>query len=91
MTLTAKFTALRSSKAFIIFTICTACLTDGVTYGLVAPVIPFLLKDQGLVTEHNSKCICQSTVVLLELTFRSTDYYISTHSSLLDSRLFRCT
>lgn len=50
-----RLSAFRSSRAFIIFTICTACLTDGFTYGLVAPVIPFLLQDENLVAEKNGK------------------------------------
>jgi hypothetical protein len=57
MTLTSQLSAFRSSKAFIILTICTACLTDGVTYGLVAPVIPFMLQDENLVTESNGKYV----------------------------------
>jgi hypothetical protein len=55
MALTIHLSAFRSSKAFILFTICTACLTDGFTYGLVAPVIPFLLRDENLATEKDSK------------------------------------
>ncbi|KAF9698178.1 hypothetical protein EKO04_003877 [Ascochyta lentis] len=65
------FVALRSSKVFIIFTVCTACLTDGVTYGLVAPVIPFLLKDEGLVKEEN----IQMSTSLLIAAFSVADFF----------------
>ena len=55
MALSSRLASFRSSKAFIVFTICTACFTDGITYGLVAPVVPFLLQDEGLVSEKNGK------------------------------------
>ncbi|KAJ8117329.1 hypothetical protein OPT61_g1450 [Boeremia exigua] len=71
MTLLSRLSAFRSSKAFILFTVCTACLTDGVTYGLVAPVIPFLLQDEKLVTEKN----VQITTSLLIAAFSIADFF----------------
>ncbi|KAF3052237.1 hypothetical protein E8E11_010958 [Didymella keratinophila] len=69
--LTTRLSAFRSSKAFIIFTIFTACLTDGFTYGLVAPVIPFLLRSENLTTENN----IQMTTSLLIAAFSIADFF----------------
>jgi len=45
----------RSSKAFIILTICTACFTDGFIYGLAVPAFPFILRDSMAVSEKQCK------------------------------------
>lgn len=53
MTFISRFVAFRSSKAFILFTICFATFSDGFTYGIVTPVLPFLLKQEHLLINNN--------------------------------------
>ncbi|KAF2469417.1 uncharacterized protein BDR25DRAFT_356647 [Lindgomyces ingoldianus] len=55
MSLYSKLDNFRSSRFLILFTICTAMFTDGFIYGIVAPVIPFALQDQKLVSEGKRK------------------------------------
>ncbi|OAL50203.1 MFS general substrate transporter [Pyrenochaeta sp. DS3sAY3a] len=66
-----KFQAFRSSKPLILFTICTAMLTDGFTYGVVTPVIPFLLQDENLLIHNN----VQLTTSLLIAAFSLADFF----------------
>ncbi|KAF2629531.1 MFS general substrate transporter [Macroventuria anomochaeta] len=73
MALSSQLAAFQNSKSLAVFTICTACLTDGVTYGLVTPVVPFLLKDEGLVTEKNSSSSDHYT--LLIASFSIADFF----------------
>lgn len=44
---------LRSSKAFILTTICVAVFTDIFLYGIIVPVIPFSLKSRAGVAESS--------------------------------------
>ncbi|KAF2733777.1 MFS general substrate transporter, partial [Polyplosphaeria fusca] len=71
MTLSAQVAAVRSSKHFILFTICTATFSDGFIYGIVAPVIPFILKDQNMV--HESKMQISTSVLIA--AFALADFF----------------
>ncbi|KAF2491491.1 MFS general substrate transporter [Lophium mytilinum] len=62
---------IRSSKGFIVATICIATFTDGFIYGVVAPVIPFILRDQALVSEHQ----LQISTSILIATFALADFF----------------
>ncbi len=42
----------RSSQAFILITICTAIFVDAFIYGLVVPVIPFVLRNESRTDEQ---------------------------------------
>ncbi|OCK85618.1 MFS general substrate transporter [Lepidopterella palustris CBS 459.81] len=66
-----SLSAIRSSKAFILITICTATFTDGFISGLVTPVFPFLLREQKLVPE---KDIQISTSILIA-AFALADFF----------------
>ncbi|ORY17210.1 major facilitator superfamily domain-containing protein [Clohesyomyces aquaticus] len=71
MLLNPKLKAFRSSKLLILFTICTAMFADGFIYGLVAPVIPFVLRDQKLVAESK----LQLSTSLLIAAFSIADFF----------------
>ncbi|CAO2651069.1 Nn.00g093660.m01.CDS01 [Neocucurbitaria sp. VM-36] len=67
----SQFAACRSSKSLILFTICTAMFSDGFTYGIVTPVIPFLLQDENLLIHNN----VQLTTSLLIAAFSMADFF----------------
>ncbi|KAL8849331.1 MAG: hypothetical protein Q9221_005682 [Calogaya cf. arnoldii] len=46
-----QFLALRSSKGFILATVCVAIFTDAFLYGVVVPVLPFSLRERSGVPE----------------------------------------
>ncbi|KAF2811951.1 MFS general substrate transporter [Mytilinidion resinicola] len=62
---------IRSSKGFIVATICIATFTDGFIYGVVAPVIPFILRDQVLVPKDQ----LQMSTSILIATFALADFF----------------
>jgi MFS family permease len=47
------FLAIRSSKLFILITICIAVFTDIFLYGIIVPVIPFALSSRASVPEDS--------------------------------------
>ncbi|KAL6703557.1 hypothetical protein ACN47E_009502 [Coniothyrium glycines] len=67
---TTKFKDFRCSKPFLLFTICTALFSDGFTYGIVSPVLPFLLQDEELLIDGN----VQLTTSLLIAAFSIADF-----------------
>ncbi|KAL8879020.1 MAG: hypothetical protein Q9205_005302 [Flavoplaca limonia] len=46
-----RFLELRSSKGFILATVCVAIFTDAFLYGVVVPVLPFSLRERSGVPE----------------------------------------
>lgn len=48
-----RYLKVRSSKAFILLTVCVAIFTDAFVYGVVVPVIPFSLRDRSGVSEDD--------------------------------------
>ena len=43
---------IRSSKAFVIATLCLAFFTDDFIYGIIVPVLPFSLPRRSYVPQH---------------------------------------
>ncbi|KAF2848799.1 MFS general substrate transporter [Plenodomus tracheiphilus IPT5] len=68
---TSRSVAFRSSKPLILFTICMAMFSDGFTYGIVTPVVPFLLQDENLLINNN----IQLTTSLLIAAFSMADFF----------------
>lgn len=52
----------RSSDGFIIGTVALAVFTDMFLYGVIVPVIPFALQQQGHVEENRGKCMFRSQI-----------------------------
>ncbi|KAE9972877.1 hypothetical protein EG327_009353 [Venturia inaequalis] len=46
-----NFTKFRSSKTFVLTTICVAMFTDGFVFGIVVPVFPYILQSKALVSD----------------------------------------
>jgi hypothetical protein len=85
----SKFQAMRCSKPLILFTICVAMFTDGFIYGIVAPVIPFVLQDQKLVAGNKRKI--HSTTPNFMVNELSADLYIFADCGILNCGLLWCT
>lgn len=50
---TPLFLPFRSSKPFILATVCIAIFTDILLYGIIVPVMPFALTSRAAVPEHS--------------------------------------